>query len=85
MADNHQLLLLDDVGDGDDVFVYTGGDQEVPGDVKQVRIAESIDTIPTLYSTQASDYNTEQKRSTIIVMPNFVVYKGMKDNGSRES
>ncbi len=44
MVDNQ--LFLDDVGDGDDVFVYTGGDQEVTGDVKRVRIAENVDTIP---------------------------------------
>ena len=35
----------DGVGD-DDIFVYTGGEQEVPRDVKRVRIAENIDTIP---------------------------------------
>ena len=33
-----------DVGD-DDIFVYTGGDQQVPRDVKRVRISENIDTI----------------------------------------
>ena len=34
-------------GDDDDaVFVYTGGEQQVPRDVKRVRIAENIDTIP---------------------------------------
>jgi hypothetical protein len=48
MADNH--LLNDNNNDGvgggdDDVFVYTGGDQEVPRDVKRVRIAEDVDTI----------------------------------------
>ena len=46
MADNQ--LFNDDgdgVGGGDDVFVYTGGDQEVPRDVKRLRIAENIDTI----------------------------------------
>jgi hypothetical protein len=42
MADNHQFLG-DDVGD--DIFVYTGGEQEVPWDVKRVRIAENVDTI----------------------------------------
>jgi hypothetical protein len=40
MADNQ----LNDVG-GDDIFVYTGRGQEVPRDVKRVRIAENIDTI----------------------------------------
>jgi hypothetical protein len=49
MADN-QLLNNGDGGDdgggGDDIFVYTGGDQEVPRDVKRVRIAATIDTIP---------------------------------------
>ncbi len=43
MADNHQFLG-NDVGD-DDIFVYTGGGQEVPRDVKRVRIAENVDTI----------------------------------------
>ncbi len=47
MADNQLLNDNNDgVGDGDDVFVYTGGDQEVPRDVKRVRIAENVDTIP---------------------------------------
>ena len=47
MADN-LLLNNDGVGvDGDvDIFVYTGGEQQVPRDVKRVRIAENIDTIP---------------------------------------
>ena len=45
MADNQLLLGDDDVGGGDDVFVYTGGDQEVPRDVRRVRIAENVDTI----------------------------------------
>ena len=35
----------DGVGD-DDIFVYTGGEQEVPRDVKRVRIAENVATIP---------------------------------------
>ena len=43
MADNHQLA---DGNNDDDIFVYTGGDQEVPRDVKRVRIAENVDTIP---------------------------------------
>ena len=46
MADN-QLLNNDggDGGAGDEIFVYTGGDQEVPWDVRRVRIAENVDTI----------------------------------------
>jgi hypothetical protein len=45
MADN-QLLDNDGVGGGgDDIFVYTGGEQRVPRDVKRVRIAENVDTI----------------------------------------
>ena len=44
MADNHQLLA--DGNNNDDIFVYVGGDQEVPRDVKRVRIAENIDTVP---------------------------------------
>ena len=43
MADNR--LLNDGVGGGDDIFVYTGGEQRVPRDVKRVRIAENVDTI----------------------------------------
>ncbi len=44
MADN---LLLNGVDGGDDgiIFVYTGGEQQVPHDVKRVRIAENVDTI----------------------------------------
>jgi hypothetical protein len=45
MADNQLLLGDDDVGGGDDVFVYTGGEQRVSRDVKRVRIAENVDTI----------------------------------------
>jgi hypothetical protein len=48
MADN-QLLNNDGgddgIGGGDDIFVYTGGDQQLPRDVKRVRIAENVDTI----------------------------------------
>ena len=40
------LLNGGDDDDDDDIFVYTGGEQEVPRDVKRVRIAENIDTIP---------------------------------------
>jgi hypothetical protein len=42
MADNQ---LLNGVGDIDDIFVYTGGEQRVPRDVKRVRIAENVDII----------------------------------------
>ncbi len=34
------------MADDDDIFVYTGGDQEVPRGVTRVRIAEDVDTIP---------------------------------------
>ena len=47
MADN-QLLLEDDGVGGGDIFVYTGGvlyEQELPDDVKRVRIAENVDII----------------------------------------
>ena len=45
MADNHHLA--DGNNDDDDIiFVYTGGEQEVPRDVKRAKIDESIDTIP---------------------------------------
>jgi len=47
MADNQLLNDNEDFGDGDDdIFVYTGGEQQIPRDVKRVRIAENIDTIP---------------------------------------
>ncbi len=51
IADNQLLNDNDDDGDGvvgggDDIFVYTGGEQEVPDDVRRLRIAESINTIP---------------------------------------
>ena len=42
MADNNQLAG----GNNDDIFVYTGGEQEVPRDVKRLRIAENVDTVP---------------------------------------
>ena len=42
MADNNQLGGVND----DIIFVHTGGDQEVPGDVRRAKIDESIDTIP---------------------------------------
>jgi hypothetical protein len=47
MADNHLLNdnNNDGVGGDNDIFVYTGGDQEVPRDVERVRIAENVDTI----------------------------------------
>jgi hypothetical protein len=44
MAAN-QLLLEDDGIGGGDVFVYSGGEQEAPRDVRRVRIAENVDTI----------------------------------------
>ncbi len=47
MADN-QLLNNNndgDVGGDDDIFVYTGGEQRVPDDVRRLRIAENVDTI----------------------------------------
>jgi hypothetical protein len=43
MADH--LLNGDDGGDGD-IFMYTGGEQEVPRNVRRAKIDESIDTIP---------------------------------------
>ena len=42
MADDQ---LLNGVDGGDDIFVYTGGEQRLPRDVKRVRIAENVDTI----------------------------------------
>ncbi len=45
MADNNQLVVDDDDG-GDDVFVYMGGEQEVPRDIRRAKIDEAIDTIP---------------------------------------
>ena len=52
MADNNHQLFNDNDGGDDEIFVYTGGDQEVPRDVKRVRIAENIDTIPRLVFSQ---------------------------------
>jgi hypothetical protein len=47
MEDNQLLNGNEDFGDGDDdIFVYTGGEQRVPWNVKRVRIAEDVDTIP---------------------------------------
>jgi hypothetical protein len=47
MADNPLLNDNNDgVGGGEDIFVYVGGEQEVPRDVKRVCIAENVDTIP---------------------------------------
>ena len=50
MADNNQLA---DGNNYDDIFVYMGGEQQVPfgrrrvpRDVKRLRIAENVDTIP---------------------------------------
>jgi hypothetical protein len=50
MADNQLLNDNNNDGDGviaggDDIFVYTGGDQEVPDNVRRLRIAENVDTI----------------------------------------
>ena len=45
MADNQLLLNNDDVGGGEDIFVYTGGEQRVPFGVKRLRIAENVDSI----------------------------------------
>jgi hypothetical protein len=46
MADNQLLNDNDDgVGGGDDIFVYTGGEQEVPRDMKRIKIAENVDII----------------------------------------
>ena len=46
MADgNNQLVGGNNDDGGDDIFVYTGGDQEVPRDVKRAKIDESVDTI----------------------------------------
>ncbi len=41
-------ILLNGGGDDDvgNIFVYTGGEQEVPRDVRRAKIDESIDTIP---------------------------------------
>ncbi len=46
MADNQLFNDIDVGGGGDDVFVYIGGEQQVPRDVKRVRIAENVITIP---------------------------------------
>ena len=46
MADNQLLLEEEDGVGGDDIFVYTGGGQRVPINIRRVRIAENVDTIP---------------------------------------
>jgi hypothetical protein len=40
-------ILLNDDGDGgdNDIFIYTGGGQQVPRDVRRAKIDESVDTI----------------------------------------
>ena len=48
MADNQ---LLNGVDGDDDVFVYTGGER-VPRDVRRLRIAENVDTIPAMTFSQ---------------------------------
>jgi hypothetical protein len=45
MADNQLLNDNDDEVADDDIFVYVGGEQRVPRDVKRVQIAENVDTI----------------------------------------
>ena len=40
------MAVMGVVAGGDDIFVYTGGEQEVPRDVRRLRIAENVDTIP---------------------------------------
>ncbi len=46
MADNDQLAGGNNDDGGDDIFVYMGGEQEVPRDVKRAKIDETLDTIP---------------------------------------
>jgi hypothetical protein len=46
--------------DDDDIFVYTGGEQHVPFDMKRVRIAENVDTIPA-----STFHNREQLREVV--------------------
>jgi hypothetical protein len=69
MADNQLLIDNNNNGEGDDdVFVYTGGDQEVPRDVKRVRIAEDVYTIPerTFYNcTQLIEVESHDKLKKI--------------------
>ena len=43
------------MADDDDIFVYTGGGQRVPRDVKRAKIDESVDTI-----LARAFYNCEQ-------------------------
>jgi len=46
-ADNdiEQLLIMAERG-ANDIFVYTGGDQVVPNDVRRVKIDKSVKIIP---------------------------------------
>ena len=39
-------MMAEDGGD-DDIFVYMGGDQVVPEDVRRVRIDKSVKIIPS--------------------------------------
>ena len=41
---NHQLVGGNNDEVGDDIFVYTGGDQQVPRDVRRAKIDESAAT-----------------------------------------
>jgi hypothetical protein len=38
--------MMAEVEDGDEIFVYMGGEQEVPRDVRRVRIDKSVQIIP---------------------------------------
>ena len=65
MADNHQEVV--DVG-GDDIFVYMGGEQEVPRDVRRAKIDESVDTIAEgvfAHCTQLTDLEGHDKLKKI--------------------
>ncbi len=46
MADNQLLLGGNNDDGGGDIFVYVGGDQLVPRNVKRAKIDETVDTIP---------------------------------------
>ena len=40
------VAIMADEGDNNDVFVYMGGDQQVPWDVTHVRVHKSVKIIP---------------------------------------
>jgi hypothetical protein len=80
----------DDGGDDGNIFVYTGGEQQVPPDVKRAKIDESIDTIPWgafLNCTQLIElegHNKLKKIENSAFNCCYYLRRIMKMNGVRE-